>query len=273
MNTILITGASSGIGKATASYFAAKGWNVIATMRAPEEETELINRENILVVRLDVENEKTIASAVDEGIGRFGRIDVLLNNAGYGAFGIFEAASEQQVQRQFGVNVFGVMNVTKALLPHFRKQGAGTIINVSSMLGKIGFPFFSLYAAAKWAVEGFSESLHYELSAHNIRVKIIEPGYVATDFSGRSIEVLADDRLGSAYQEQFQAVLNKQMENLQGDLSTPTELAEIIYEAATDNTAALRYIAGEDARFALTQRQNHSDETFMASIAEQFQLS
>ncbi|MEK5645207.1 MULTISPECIES: SDR family oxidoreductase [Paenibacillus] len=206
MKSILITGASSGIGKAAAQFFQQQGWNVIATMRSPEQETGLRSLERVLVTRLDVERKDTIEAAVAEGIDRFGRIDVLLNNAGYAAFGAFEAATDAQVRKQFDVNVHGVMQTTRALLPHFRAQGGGTVINVSSAGGRVAFPLLSLYHASKWAVEGFSESLYYELAEHNIRVKLVEPGNVATDFTGRSLDVLKDDSL-EAYAAPIPALL------------------------------------------------------------------
>lgn len=132
MKTILITGASAGIGRATALQFARKGWNVIATMRSPEKESEFTKVENIFVTHLDVEIKESIHNAIEQGITKFGNIDVIVNNAGYGSFGIFEAATEEQIQRQFNVNVFGPMQVIKSILPHFRKNRQGLIINISS---------------------------------------------------------------------------------------------------------------------------------------------
>jgi NADP-dependent 3-hydroxy acid dehydrogenase YdfG len=139
--TILITGSSSGIGKATAKYFQAKGWNVIATMRKPENETELNKLQNVLVTRLDVQEPATIEDAIQKGIERFGTIDVLLNNAGYGAFGVLEAAPIENIRRQFDVNVIGLIQVMQAILPHFRKNKSGTVINISSIGGKMTFPW------------------------------------------------------------------------------------------------------------------------------------
>lgn len=188
MNTIFITGASSGIGRATAKHFAERGWNVVATMRSPEQETEFITLDNVLVLKLDVEKETTIQTALAEAIERFGTIDVLLNNAGYGTMGLIEAATEEQIRRQFEVNVFGLIRMTKAMLPHFRSNQKGMLINISSMGGKVTFPTMSLYHSSKFAVEGFSESVSYELASQNIKVKLIEPGAIHTDFGGRSME-------------------------------------------------------------------------------------
>ena len=143
--TILITGSSSGIGKVTAKIFHDKGWNVIATMRSPEKETELGALDNVLVTRLDVLDSDSIAKAVEQGIAKFGKIDVLVNNAGYGAWGVLEATPMDKVRRQFDVNVIGLIETTKAVLPHFRSNLNGTIINISSLGGKVTFPLGSLY--------------------------------------------------------------------------------------------------------------------------------
>jgi NADP-dependent 3-hydroxy acid dehydrogenase YdfG len=132
--TILITGTSSGIGKASALRFSNEGWNVIATMRSPEKETELTKRDNIFVTKLDVQQPDSIASAIESGIKKFGKIDVLLKNAGYGEFGIFESATEEQVRTQFEVNVFGVMNTIRIILPHFRERKEGMILNIRDVL-------------------------------------------------------------------------------------------------------------------------------------------
>ena len=161
--TILITGSSSGIGKATAQYFHKKGWNVVATMRKPDAETDLVGLDRVLVTRLDVTEQSTIDEAVKRAIDKFGKIDVLLNNAGYGAYGTLEAFPMDRVRRQFETNVLGLLAVTKAVLPHMRAAKSGTIINVSSIGGKMTFPLGTLYHGTKFAVEGLSESLHYEL--------------------------------------------------------------------------------------------------------------
>lgn len=140
-NTVLITGASSGFGKETAKLFHKNGWNVIATMRSPEKEAELAALNNILISKLDVTDKATIQSAVKEGIDKFGKIDVLVNNAGYGAIGALETSPEEEIKKQFDVNLFGLIAVTQAVLPFMRQQGAGTIINISSVGGRVTFPF------------------------------------------------------------------------------------------------------------------------------------
>src|SRR5262245_7714164 len=164
--TILITGASSGIGKATAKYFQKKGWNVVATMRRPEKEQELTALDRVLVVRLDVQDPASIVSAVKAAIERFGKIDVLLNNAGYGAYGPLEATPMEKIRRQFDVNVIGLLETTKALLPQFRANRDGVIVNISSIGGRITFPLGTLYHGTKFAVEGLSEALSWEMEPH-----------------------------------------------------------------------------------------------------------
>ncbi|OPH58366.1 short-chain dehydrogenase/reductase [Paenibacillus ferrarius] len=273
MSTILITGASTGIGRATAKHFAENGWNVIATMRAAEAETELSQWKTVLVARIDVEQKETINEAVNQGIDRFGSIDVLLNNAGYGSSGIFEAASDEQIRRQFEVNVFGLMNMTRAVLPHFRSNRNGLILNVSSVGGIVTMPTMSLYHATKFAVEGFTESLSYELASQNIRVKLIEPGSVRTDFGGRSMDFFFDDSLPDykEFADAYRAV-RKQMGENAARQSSPESVAETIYQAATDPSNRLRYAAGADAEALIRLKQESGDLAAMQQIASLFSL-
>ncbi|MFP7288217.1 SDR family oxidoreductase [Shouchella clausii] len=270
MKTILITGASSGIGKAAAKHFAHKGWNVVATMRSPERETELKLLENVLVTKLDVEQQETIEQAIQIGIERFGQIDLLLNNAGYGVMGIFEAASEEQIQKQFDVNVFGLMRVIKTILPHFRANKNGLIINLSSFGGKLTFPTLSLYHATKFAIEGFTECLSFELAPLNIRLKLIEPGVVKTDFFGRSLDFLSLESLAD-YQEYSDMVQPLLQETIDSENTSSSELvAETIYQAATDGTNQMRYVVGKDAEMFLNRRKELGEEAFIQYMNQTF---
>jgi len=238
--TVLITGASSGIGKAAAKLFREKGWNVSATMRNPANEKELTKIENMLCIELDVTKPDTIIKAVSETIKKFGGIDVVVNNAGYAILGPFEAASSEQVRQQFETNVIGLMEVTKAVLPHFREKRSGIIINISSVGGKMAFPLYSLYNSTKWCVEGFSEGLQFELEQLNVRVKIIEPGAVNTDFSGRSM-----DRLSTNALKDYEGFVNKIMKMFDsaGRVgSSPDKVAEVI-SAILNPKCPLRFIA------------------------------
>lgn len=269
-NTILITGASSGIGKATAFQFLKKGWNVIATMRKPESETELNQLDNVLVTRLDVLDLESIDNAVNEGIDRFGRIDVLLNNAGYGAYGPLEAFDRTNVVRQFNTNVIGLLDVTRAVLPHMRENKSGTIVNISSIGGKMTFPLGSLYHGTKFAVEGISESLSFELGSIGLKVKIVEPGMINTDFSGRSLDFQNNEGLAE-YQPIVGAVMAGFSQAGQNS-SEPEVVANVIFEAATDNSDQLRYRAGADAHQYLDGRQAIGDEAFVKEMKKNFGL-
>lgn len=268
--TIFITGASSGIGKATATFFQEKGWNVVATMRTPEKETKLTGLENVLVTRLDVEDEPSIHAAVQAGIDRFGKIDVLLNNAGYGAYGLLEATPTEKIRRQFEVNVIGLLAVTRAVLPHFRKNRDGIVINISSIGGKVAFPLGSLYHGTKFAVEGLSEALSFELEPIGVRIKIVEPGMVKTDFGGRSFDFTNDESL-TEYQETV-ARMFQAMTGLAEAGAEPEAVAEIIYRAATDGTSQLRYVAGADAEEILSFRKQADDAVFLAGMKQQMGL-
>ena len=268
--TIFITGASSGLGKATAQLFQSKGWNVIATMRKPENETTLTTLDNVLVTRLDVLDLSSIENAVKDGIRKFGKIDVLVNNAGYGAYGPLESFPREKIIRQFNTNVIGLLDVTKALLPHFRQNKSGVIINISSIGGKMTFPLGALYHGTKFAVEGISESLSYEVEQFNGKVKIIEPGSIDTDFASRSIDLSNDETLS-----EYQPIVEKVMSGITAlyqNASSADVIANVIYEAATDGTNKLRYTAGEDAKTFIANRRQLDDETFIGGVKTQFGL-
>jgi NADP-dependent 3-hydroxy acid dehydrogenase YdfG len=266
MKTIVITGASSGIGKATAKFFADKGWKVAATMRKPENETELNQIENINLYQLDVTDQASIDSAVIQILSDYETVDVVLNNAGYGLSGPFEAASAEQIRHQFDTNVFGLMEVTRAFLPHFRANKAGMFLNVSSIGGRITYPLISLYHSSKWAVEGFSESLAFEMRELGIQVKLIEPGGVATDFGGRSMVLAMPTDL-----PEYMPIAQKVMAAFQsrGPASTAEQIASGIYEAATDGKTQLRYLLGDDAKQTYAMREKVGDDAFMAGMRQQ----
>jgi NAD(P)-dependent dehydrogenase (short-subunit alcohol dehydrogenase family) len=272
--TILITGCSSGFGKAAARLFIAKGWNVIATMRAPDQETELTNSTNLLLARLDVQDAASIHNAVETGIERFGQIDALINNAGFSLAGVFESIPREKILEQFEVNVFGVMEVTRALLPHFRWNRSGLILNVSSRAGLVGLPMLTLYCAAKYALEGFSESLAYELASQNIIVKLVEPsgGVSSTDFGQRmgaertQINAPADyDRFIARTNAAYAGMGAKRM-------ATATEVAQVLHEAATDVTNRLRYFTGEDTGGLAQARRELSEADFREFMRARFPL-
>jgi NAD(P)-dependent dehydrogenase (short-subunit alcohol dehydrogenase family) len=270
--TLLVTGASSGIGKASAMLFADRGWSVLATMRNPEDGADLADRDSVLVTRLDLLDSDSIEAAVGAGLDRFGTIDVLLNNAGYGAYGPLEATPMSVLRRQFGVNLFGLVETIQAVLPAMRAQRNGVIVNVSSVGGRITYPLGSLYHGSKWAVEGLSEALHYELAPLGIRVKLIEPGGVNTDFGGRSFVFTHDPEL-TDYQPLVDAAAAALEAGTPSGSQEPEEVAEVIFAAATDGSAQLRYISGEGAKELLANRYSaEQDERFVAGMRSRFGL-
>jgi NAD(P)-dependent dehydrogenase (short-subunit alcohol dehydrogenase family) len=236
--TILITGTSSGIGRSTALYFAERGWNVAATMRDPLKADPMLQHPQISLLALDVTNSESIARAIADTLTRCQKIDVLLNNAGYGLFGPIEALSDQQIQEQFATNFFGLIGMTQQILPAIRDAGGGLIINVSSIVGRFALPYASTYVATKFAVEGLSESMRYELEPFRIRVKMIEPGSIATEFGKGSKQIAVSDPY-RASMDKFLAVFAKG--NSAG--AKPEQVAKVIYRAANDSSNRLRYLA------------------------------
>lgn len=271
MPTALITGCSSGFGRATALYFASKGWNVIATMREPAPDSELDNTSSVWVTKLDVQNQDSICQAIADGIHRFGDIDVVINNAGFGLFGVFEATSEQKIQKQFDVNVFGVMRVCRAILPHFRAKKSGVIVNISSGAGVFTLPMISLYSASKFALEGFSEALRYELRSLGIAVKIVEPGgVISTRFGQRSAEEAAELAAIDDYQPFTKSTI-EHFERLRAQrLATEQDVAEVIFQASSDGSAQLRYVATEDIKPLVQARRETSETDYIALMDSQF---
>ncbi len=236
--TILITGTSSGIGRATALHFAKKGWNVVATMRDPRKADPVLQHPQISLFALDVTNADSIAQAIADTLNRYKKIDVLLNNAGYALFGPIEASDDKQIQQQFATNLFGLIRVTQQVLPVMRDAGEGLILNVSSIIGRMALPYASSYIATKFAVEGLSESMRYELEPFRIRVKLIEPGSVSTEFGKGSMQTAVSDPYRTSMAK-FMGVFAKS--NSAG--ATPEEVAKIIYRAANDSSNRLRYLA------------------------------
>ena len=262
MKTIFITGASTGLGKATAKLFASRGWKVIATMRRPESEKELKSIDNITLLPLDVTDLTQIRETSKRAIAS-GNIDVVFNNAGYGLIGPLESTTDAQLDRQLDTNILGVIRVTQAFIPYFRAKKSGLFITTTSIGGLITFPFSSVYHATKWALEGWSESMAFELKKIGVGIKTVSPGGIKTDFLGRS----ADMATHPAYEKWVE----KMFSGISEDHFTPAEqIAEIVYEAATDGKDKLRYVAGEDAKALYSQRLELGDERFRKQMEEQF---
>ena len=262
--TVLITGSSSGIGKAAALYFAKKGWNVAATMRNPSPDHELAKLKNIRLYKLDVTDETAIKVTINAAIADFKQIDVIVNNAGYGAIGIFEKASKEQVQKQFDTNLFGVMNVIRQILPYFRSRKSGTIVNISSMGGQITFPIYSLYHGTKWALEGFSESLLFEVSQFNIKIKLVEPGAIKTDFYDRSQELFSKE--GLTEYDGYEKVTFANSQNAGATAPGPEVVAKVIFRAANSSSFKLRYPVGGQAPILLFLRRILPNSWFFAMV-------
>jgi NAD(P)-dependent dehydrogenase (short-subunit alcohol dehydrogenase family) len=262
MKTIFITGASTGLGKATAKLFSAKGWKVIATMRKPENEKELNLISNITLLPLDVTNPDQIKATTQKAIAS-GNIDVVFNNAGYGLMGPLESTTDEQLVRQLDTNILGVIRVTQAFIPHFREKQNGLFITTTSIGGLITFPFSSVYHATKWALEGWSESMAFELKKIGVGIKTVSPGGIKTDFLSRSADMSAH----GAYQKW----VDQMFAHISEDHFTPADqIAAVVYEAATDGKEKLRYIAGEDAKALYAQRLQSGDEAFRKQMEQTF---
>lgn len=262
MKTIFITGASSGMGKATAKFFAQNGWNVVATMRKPEQESELNGIPNIFITELDVTKPETIENAINKGLEKFGKIDVLLNNAGYGQVGTFESLTPDAIRAIFEVNVFGVMNVTRAFLPYFRQKKGGLIVTVTSAVSKVYFPLVSVYTATKAAVEGFLDSVSYELDSQNICLKIIEPGSVDTNFQKRAFEAIESQQSIPDY-DTFMAEINALYSGWDSvEIASVEDVAKTIYSAVNDVTSQFRYVVGPDIAPMIEAKSGKTDQQY-----------
>lgn len=256
--TIFITGASAGLGKATAKLFQSKGWNVIATMRNPENEKELTQLKNVTVLKLDVTDPIQIKETISKAI-ELHSIDVVLNNAGYGLIGALEAVSDEQLKRQFETNVFGTIRVTQAFIPYFREKKKGLFVTTTSIAGLIGLPLNSIYNATKWALEGWSEGLAFELNELGIGVKTVAPGGIKTDFAGRSLD--------KTQHEAYTELASKLYNGFDPNTFTSAEaIAQTVYEAITDDKDTLRYVAGTDAQALYERRLQIGNEAFRKEI-------
>lgn len=262
MKTIFITGASAGLGKATATLFHAHGWRVIATMRTPEKETDLQQLANVTVLPLDVTNPAQITATVQQALA-LGDIDVVFNNAGHGLVGALEAYTDEQMVGHLETNVLGVLRVARAFIPYFKARRAGLFITTTSVCGLASYPLSSVYNAGKWALEGWSESIAYDLAEFNIGIKTVAPGGIKSSFS-TSMHVAQDP----AY-DGLMARLNQLFAD--GTLMTFTEpalIAEVVYEAATDGKDQLRYLAGPDAVATVAQRLAEGSEAYRRRLTQ-----
>lgn len=264
--TILITGASAGLGKATAKLFQSKGWSVIATMRNPEKETELSTLENVTLLALDVTNPEQINKQV-ESIASKKPIDVVFNNAGYGLTGPLEHASDTQIVQQIETNLTGVIRMTKAFIPYFKQKRSGLFITTTSVFGYSSCPMSSVYNATKWALEGFSESISYDLALFNIGIKTVAPGGIKSNFVNAA-QFVSGEEYGA-----LNETMTKLIEN--GTLfqfNEVEEIAAVVFEAATDGKDQLRYLAGGDAIRTAQERLNKGNENFRKELRKSLLL-
>jgi NAD(P)-dependent dehydrogenase (short-subunit alcohol dehydrogenase family) len=265
---VMITGCSTGIGRLAAKTFQSKGWNVIATMRSPENEKEFIDRPDILVARLDVTDRPSILAAVDEGIARFGALDVVVNNAARGGRALLEASSDAMVRAMYDTNVFGVMDVCRAVLPHMRERKSGCIINVTSMAGMVGIPLETSYSGTKYAVEGMTEALAFELSGLGILAKTVAPGvYSRTQFSANVNEDDWDAGGAelTAYSEKLRAHFRSSVSAEGGDTADPQEVADTIYQCATETTPVHNPVGG-DAQMLIGMMGGPGRQAFLDQV-------
>jgi NAD(P)-dependent dehydrogenase (short-subunit alcohol dehydrogenase family) len=268
----IVTGSSGGIGLATSLALARNGYLTYATMRnlAKRESIQSVADKQhlpIRVVQLDVTDENSIKSAIQSILSEDGRIDLLVNNAGYALSGAFEEVGIDEIEAQYETNVFGVIRVTQAVLPIMRKQGSGRIINISSGAGRIGYPGGSAYVSSKFALEGLSESMAYEIEQFGIKTVLVEPGFVRTNF-GENIAIAKKTQdLNSPYSQMMQmmsSIRGKMLENA----SDADLVAEVVVEAATAKEPSLRYLAGKDVQQMIAAKKSMSDEEFQKMMKQ-----
>ena len=267
--TVLVTGCSSGIGLATCHVLSRNNFMTYGTVRnlsKAKKIQDLINRENLSlkILRLDVNDNQSIKLAVKKILTDTGRIDVLINNAGYGMFGPVEEITTQEVKKQFETNFFGTIRLIKAIVPIMRKQGNGTIVNISSMVGRFGVPLNSAYVSSKFAVEGLSESISFELEEFGIRVIVIEPGVVKSDFF-HNVKVKGMN-LESPYQKLMERRVNFLDKAMKNSLTSSYDVADTILDALNSKDPKFRYVIGNDATNSLRMRNSLSDRKFMEWI-------
>lgn len=267
--TVLITGTSSGYGKAMAELFLHRGWNVVATMRRPDARVFTASTPRLKVLPLDVTDAGSIAEAIAGGVAAFGAIDVLVNNAGIGLASIVEATPDSMVREIFETNTFGVFATCRAIIPLMRKQGHGVIVNVTSSAVIGPMPLVAIYTGSKCAVEGFTESLSYELESFNIKARLVEPGYAPstnlTANGGQRMQGLFPAEYGAVAQSCF-----GKMANYPTPFCTEAEVAEATFAAATDGSRTLRYPAGPDTRMLAALRWATSEDHYLARMREMF---
>ena len=268
--TVLITGCSSGFGKLTAQTFHSEGWNVAATMRSPEKETELVDGDRMLVLKLDVTDTASVATAFAATRARFGRVHAVVNNAGYGGHGLFEQASDEDVRAMFETNVFGPMNVMREALPEMRGAGGGAIVNVTSMAGHLGLPGNAVYTASKHAMIGLTEAMALEYKPLGVRIYSVAPGIYPTTRFGANTDKRFDEGdaqlvdLSKRLRAQINAV-GEQMATRGGSLADSQEVADRILRCVTGD-APIHNPTGADAEMLIQMMGQDKRQAFLDQL-------
>jgi len=268
---VLITGASSGMGRQTALFLTSLDFIVYAGSRNPQK-LEDIKQKNLIPIKLDITNSSNITQTINTIYKEHNQIDILINNAGYGLVCTVEDVTEEQIYDQFNINVFGVLRVCQAVIPEFRKQNSGIIINISSFLGQIGLPLLTLYNSSKYAVEGITDSLRYELKDFNIRVHSIMPGFFSTNFAKDNLKI--NDKTfdkNSPYSKIVSSLAPTILDQINNG-NDSKEIAKIILEIIQNDKFQARVTAGEKAKKFIPMKKELSDEDFERRVREYYEL-
>jgi NAD(P)-dependent dehydrogenase (short-subunit alcohol dehydrogenase family) len=275
----VVTGSSSGIGFETSLALARNGFHTYATMRkldggGPNQITDIAKNENLPLdfVQLDVNDDRSVLDAINKILRERDRIDVVVNNAGYDLMGALEESSMAEIKAQFETNFFGAVRVMQSVIPMMREQRGGIIVNITSLGGRISFPLNSPYHATKFALEGLSESIQYELEPFGIKIIVIEPGGVGSNFlKNLKMSTKTSDPLNSPYRS-MQNSMSEYFKQWAQNLAHPSEVAKVILQAVTSDNPDFRYVVGKDAAMALESRRNMSDREFHDLIKKQINL-
>lgn len=266
--TAIVTGSSSGIGKEISLILARNGYNTFATMRNLDKASELRsiadneNLQSLHFEQLDVTNQNSIQDAITNINNKTGRIDILVNNAGYGLIGAFEDTSIDEIKNQYETNFFGLIRTTQAVLPIMRKQESGLIVNISSGVGRFGIPTLSSYASTKFALEGLTESMSYELEPFGIRTVLVEPGVIKTNFFNATLMAKKSQDSNSPYHGFIKNMEKNFTQLMKNNSSTPEHVAKVVLESITAVNPKLRYLAGQDVEEWMDAKKKMTDEEF-----------
>jgi NAD(P)-dependent dehydrogenase (short-subunit alcohol dehydrogenase family) len=270
----VVTGSSSGIGFEIALTLARNGFQTYATMRnlaKSENIKSIASKENlpIHIEQLDVIDNNSVTNAIQAIVSKADRIDVLVNNAGYALAGAFEDLAIEEIKAQYETNFFGLIRTTQAVLPIMRKQKSGTIVNISSGAGRFGYPTGSAYVSTKFAVEGLSESMAYELEPLGIKVILVEPGVIKTNIANGMVIAKKSQNSNSPYSQIMQK-MSTSFEHMLENASSPDLVAKVVLQAVTSENPSLRYLAGKDVEMWVEAKRNMSDDEFYKMMKQSF---